>query len=91
MVGFRHMDLQSMESFANSSLYSGKKVDEMLLYSVEERYAYANFINYIFKDDKNNGLTPINAKDNSLFNALSNGILLCKLLNKIDSTLVPEN
>jgi len=78
------MDLDQIEVYATEEKAKGMIAEEVLLYSAEERTTFANLINYFFKDDQdNNNLTPINARDNSLFLALENGILLCKLLKKI--------
>lgn len=47
----------------------------------EERHAFANYINVTLKDDNDCTQLPINPDTNALFSALSNGIILCKLIN----------
>ncbi|KAJ0050154.1 hypothetical protein NL108_013173 [Boleophthalmus pectinirostris] len=47
----------------------------------EERHAFANYINVSLKDDPDCSNLPIDPNNDSLFKAVSNGIILCKLIN----------
>lgn len=47
----------------------------------EERHAFANYINVSLKDDEDCKQLPINPETNALFSALTDGIILCKLIN----------
>lgn len=47
----------------------------------EERHAFANYISTSLKDDPDCKHLPINANTNALFTAISDGIILCKLIN----------
>ncbi|KAK7895601.1 hypothetical protein WMY93_020926 [Mugilogobius chulae] len=47
----------------------------------EERRAFANYINVSLKDDPDCARLPINPENDSLFKAVSDGIILCKLIN----------
>ena len=59
----------------------GNEYDEVHLYNVEEKYAFANVVNVLLQDEANcDDLLPINPADESLFNAFQNGVLLCKLI-----------
>ncbi|XP_033829978.1 plastin-3-like [Periophthalmus magnuspinnatus] len=48
---------------------------------MEERHAFANYINVSLKDDPDCSHLPIDPNNDSLFKAVSNGIILCKLIN----------
>lgn len=51
-------------------------------HSDEEKVAFADWINYVLADDPDlKSILPINDKNDSLFEASKNGILLCKLIN----------
>jgi plastin-1 len=51
-------------------------------FSDEEKEAFVDHINSILKDDAHvKDKLPINDKDDSLFQACSDGVLLCKLIN----------
>ncbi|CAL9707471.1 unnamed protein product [Knipowitschia caucasica] len=47
----------------------------------EERHAFANYINESLKEDPDCSHLPINPNDGSLFKAVADGIILCKLIN----------
>ena len=50
-------------------------------YSLEEVATYANMFNLALKDDEDCAdKVPINPEDTSLFYAVDNGILMCKML-----------
>ena len=84
MIKFRKMDLTEIEAYADGQQAKGTASGAAVLYSSEEKIAFANMLNIIFKDDQDmENLIPINPKDQSLFKALENGILLGMLLNKI--------
>ncbi|CAE7935950.1 fimA, partial [Symbiodinium sp. KB8] len=62
-------------------------------YAVEEKDAYVEHINNTLKDDKyltSNGYLPIPHDDTSLFNAVSDGILLSQLINKAKKDTIDE-
>jgi len=51
-------------------------------FSDEEKVAFADWINYVLAEDADlKSVIPINDKNDSLFHACKNGILLCKLIN----------
>ncbi|KAM6127578.1 plastin-1 [Phoenicopterus ruber ruber] len=51
-------------------------------YSEEEKVAFVNWINKALQDDPDcKHLLPMNPSDASLFKALADGILLCKMIN----------
>ena len=89
LIKFRKMDLTEIEAYANEQKAKGTKSESVFLYPIEEKIAFANALNIIFKDDQDmENLIPINSKDQSLFKALENGILLGVLLNKISGDAV---
>lgn len=47
----------------------------------EERHAFANYINVSLEGDEDCKRLPINPDTDALFNALSDGVILCKLIN----------
>ena len=60
-------------------------------YSIEERTTFAKLINLLLKDDEDSkDRLPMNTADESLFHVFDNGILLCKLLLKIDPECIDE-
>jgi len=62
-------------------------------YSDEEKNAFATLINHALKDDKRVfelGLLPINPEDESCFDNVSDGIILCKLIDKCQPGLVED-
>eukprot|EP01087_Luapelamoeba_hula_P001000 TRINITY_DN1075_c0_g1_i3.p1 TRINITY_DN1075_c0_g1~~TRINITY_DN1075_c0_g1_i3.p1 ORF type:complete len:1050 (-),score=333.21 TRINITY_DN1075_c0_g1_i3:60-3209(-) len=53
-------------------------------YSTEETRAFSEHINELLRDDSElAGFLPINPNSNDLFQAIKEGYLLCKLINKI--------
>ena len=51
----------------------------------DEKKSYGMYINQILGDDEQlKNYLPINLEDDSLFDKLSDGVILCKLLQKID-------
>ncbi|XP_029472923.1 plastin-1 isoform X5 [Rhinatrema bivittatum] len=60
-------------------------------YSEEEKFAFVNWINKALHDDPDcQHLLPINPSDESLFNSLRDGILLCKLINLSQPDTIDE-
>lgn len=60
-------------------------------YSLEEREAFADWINGRLKDDPDcQEFLPIGTSDESLFNAVGNGILLCKMINLSQQEAIDE-
>lgn len=54
-------------------------------YSLEERSTFAKLINTYFANDPDLAdRLPMNTNDETLFHACDNGVLLCKMLQKID-------
>ena len=72
---------------------SGKEIHEQIKesgskhsYADEEKVCFVWVINETLKDDefcKQLGLLPINVENEDLFEACNNGIVFCKLVNKI--------
>ncbi|XP_029472920.1 plastin-1 isoform X2 [Rhinatrema bivittatum] len=59
--------------------------------SEEEKFAFVNWINKALHDDPDcQHLLPINPSDESLFNSLRDGILLCKLINLSQPDTIDE-
>uniref|UniRef100_A0A3B4B2Y2 Calmodulin n=1 Tax=Periophthalmus magnuspinnatus TaxID=409849 RepID=A0A3B4B2Y2_9GOBI len=50
-------------------------------HTIGKRHAFANYINVSLKDDPDCSHLPIDPNNDSLFKAVSNGIILCKLIN----------
>lgn len=60
-------------------------------YSDEEKVAFVDWINHVLgKDADLKGKVPINETDDSLFKAVGDGILLCKLINSAVKETVDE-
>jgi hypothetical protein len=60
-------------------------------YKIEERVTFALVINQILKDDEDcQHRLPINPDDDSLFGAFDDGILLSKLILKIDGSCMND-
>jgi len=60
-------------------------------YSLEEREAFADWINGRLKDDPDcQDFLPIGTSDESLFAAVGNGILLCKMINLSQQEAIDE-
>lgn len=58
-------------------------------YCVEERIVYTNLINILLKDDPDlKGRMPINPLNHELFDKLDDGVIMCKLMFKIDPTMM---
>ena len=56
-----------------------------------ERTAYINIINALLSDDeRNNRYLPIDSNSNELFDKLTDGILLCRLINKAKKDSIDE-
>jgi hypothetical protein len=52
------------------------------LYEIEERVGFADWLNRMFKKDPDcTHLLPIDGDNEELFDKMSDGILLCKLIN----------
>lgn len=59
--------------------------------SQEERVTFANLINFILKEDPSvQNKLPIKTEDDDLFDKLDDGIIICKLMIKIDEELIFE-
>ena len=60
-------------------------------YSVEERHTFASVINVLIQDDEAlKDRLPMNAEDESLFHVFDNGVLVNKLMLKLDENCVDE-
>lgn len=62
-------------------------------YSAEEKECFARVINETLKDDElcmSMELIPIDPKTNDLFHVVDNGVIFCKLVNKIQKDTVDE-
>ena len=60
-------------------------------YSHEEKEAFCLFINFYLKDDADlKDLLPIDPTGENLFEAISSGILLCKMINKAQPGTILE-
>lgn len=58
-------------------------------YNVEERAAFAKLINVFVKEDADLAdRIPMKTDDDTLFHAFDNGVLMCKLLLKIDPNVI---
>eukprot|EP01016_Furgasonia_blochmanni_P032466 TRINITY_DN3348_c0_g1_i3.p2 TRINITY_DN3348_c0_g1~~TRINITY_DN3348_c0_g1_i3.p2 ORF type:complete len:211 (+),score=89.06 TRINITY_DN3348_c0_g1_i3:142-774(+) len=57
-------------------------------FSEEEVYAYTEFINSILQNDGLDPLIPMNPNSHDLFTNLGNGLILCKLINKIQPGII---
>lgn len=58
-------------------------------YSVEERHTFASVINVVIKDDEHLAdRLPMNPEDDSLFHVFDNGILVNKLMLKLDENCI---
>jgi plastin-1 len=67
---------------AKKLVKTGSAVDGRVVhsYAEEERAAFADHINSVLAGDKDVSL-PINPDDESLFRAMADGVLLCKVIN----------
>uniref|UniRef100_A0A8C6XP03 Plastin 1 n=2 Tax=Elapinae TaxID=42168 RepID=A0A8C6XP03_NAJNA len=60
-------------------------------YSEEDKVAFVNWINKALKDDPDcKHCLPMNPSDDSLFNSLADGILLCKMINLSQPDTIDE-
>lgn len=60
-------------------------------FSEDETYAFADYINNALKGDNDIAdLLPLNPSDDSLFRAVHNGLLLCKLINDAVPNTIDE-
>jgi hypothetical protein len=60
-------------------------------YSIEERHTFASVINVLIKDDEDLAdRLPMNPEDDSLFHVFDNGILLNKLMLKLDDECIDK-
>lgn len=76
------MAVRTTTNSANVHKVGGATDSTTHSFSDEEKVAFADYINGALKGDKDiANLLPINIDDMSLFTAVSNGILLCKLIN----------
>jgi len=61
-------------------------------FSVEERRSFAERINEMLSDDASlKGALPMDPNSNALFDVISHGLLLPRLVNKVEPNTVPEN
>ena len=90
-------DLSSRLSKAENLVIIKKSVEECTedidtqhTYSIPEREAFTKFINenFVADTDLKNRLPIIQNSDSDLFEKCSDGLILCKMLQKIDSELV---
>ena len=58
-------------------------------YPLEEQIAYVKVINTLFLSDAST-IFPINPETEDIFTVLADGIVLCKLINKISEGTIPE-
>lgn len=60
-------------------------------YSIEERTTFAKMINHLLSEDEDlKEFMPMNTEDDTLFHSFTNGILLCKLVKKIDPDSIDD-
>eukprot|EP01125_Pyxidicula_operculata_P009116 TRINITY_DN301_c0_g1_i1.p1 TRINITY_DN301_c0_g1~~TRINITY_DN301_c0_g1_i1.p1 ORF type:complete len:781 (-),score=266.22 TRINITY_DN301_c0_g1_i1:73-2415(-) len=60
-------------------------------YSLAEKKAFSNFINEVLRNDPDlTGVIPINPDNEDLFKVMSNGVLLCKLVNSIKQNTIDD-
>jgi len=58
-------------------------------YKIEEKHTFSYVINEVLNGDEDlSERLPINPEDDDLFHAFDNGILLCKLMIKIDENCI---
>jgi len=58
------MDLTEIETYANEQKAKGMVSEDVFLYPSEEKIAFANILNLLFKDDQDmENLIPINTTD----------------------------
>jgi hypothetical protein len=58
-------------------------------YPLEEQIAYVKVINTLFSSETST-IFPINPETEDIFTVLADGIVLCKLINKISEGTIPE-
>ena len=60
-------------------------------YSIEERSTFGKLINKLCGEDEDlKEFLPMNTEDDTLFHSFTNGILLCKLIQKIDKDAIDD-
>ena len=60
-------------------------------YSIEERTTFAKMINHLLAENEDlKEFMPMNTEDDTLFHSFTNGLLLCKLVQKIDKEAIDE-
>jgi len=61
-------------------------------YSLAEKRSYCDFINDELKDDPDlSAFLPMDPTSDDLFNVISKGVLLCKLINQTFEDAIPKN
>ena len=92
ILGITHSDDSPSKDIKTTSK-EGKDITEkhsksgaMHTYSDEEKGCFARVINEHLKDDQQSkelGLIPINIENDDLFTNCNNGLIFCKLVNRI--------
>jgi len=60
-------------------------------YSQEEKEAFCSYVNFYLQDDPDlKSLLPIDPLSESFFDAVTSGILLCKMINKASPGIILE-
>eukprot|EP01100_Stratorugosa_tubuloviscum_P013029 TRINITY_DN6370_c0_g2_i1.p1 TRINITY_DN6370_c0_g2~~TRINITY_DN6370_c0_g2_i1.p1 ORF type:complete len:520 (-),score=273.53 TRINITY_DN6370_c0_g2_i1:149-1708(-) len=76
------MAVRTTTSTANVRKVGGATDSTTHSFSDEEKVAFADYINSALRGDKDlQTILPINTNDMSLFSAVNNGLVMCKLIN----------
>ena len=86
MIKYKAHDESKFKTITDAGIVHSKNVwGGTHTYALEEVVTYGKILNHIMKDDEEvANRIPINTEDGSLFHAFDHGVLLCKLLQKID-------
>ena len=96
MVGLKATDTSS---YGTIKELKGEKINQLVnihggqhFYALEEVATFAKIFNHVLKDDPDcEGRIPIDPDDTSLFYAVDNGVLLCKMLRAIDPDCIMDS
>lgn len=77
----------------------GEKINQLTnvhggqhFYALEEVATFAKIFNHVLADDADcEGRIPIDPEDTSLFYAVDNGIIMCKMLRSIDEDCIMDS
>lgn len=92
----KHLNAGKESSFGSAYKQASKNITTQgaggaqHTYTEEEKEAFAEHINNTLKGDKDLPMLPCNPKDESLFTAVRNGVLLCKLINSAVKDTIDE-